>query len=172
MAISDPERAIGVLAVIEEAASRTLVEMRSMVGTLRDGAEAELAPQQGLLDLHRLADEVPGHMHVAVSIEPDMHVIGPASQSAIYRIARESITNAVRHARNATKVTIDVAGSEDGVTLTVHDDGAAAQSKGSGYGLLGMAERAELLGGSFHAGPAPSGGWRVAVNLPRSVHQS
>ena len=98
MAATDPERALGVLAVIEEAASRTLVDMRSMVGTLRDGAEAELAPQQGLQDLHRLAGEVPGDLQVAVSVEDTVGAVASATQSAIYRIARESITNAVRHA--------------------------------------------------------------------------
>jgi len=171
MALSDPERALGVLAVIEEAASRTLIEMRSMVGTLRDGAEAELAPQQGLADLHRLAEEVPGDLKITVVIGDSTGSIAEASQSAMYRIARESITNAVRHARNATEVTVAVNGSAETVTLSVVDDGAAVSSKGSGYGLLGMAERAEMLGGSFNAGPAGNHGWKVAVTLPRASYQ-
>lgn len=172
MAMNDPERALAVLGVIEEAASRTLIEMRSMVGTLRDGAEAELAPQQGLADLHRLAEDAPGEINVNVVIDDSTGTIGAASQSAIYRIARESITNAVRHARNATEVTVAVSGTTDTVNLDIIDDGAAAQSKGSGYGLLGMAERAEMLGGSFNAGPSADRGWRVAVTLPRAGYPS
>ena len=110
MAATDPERAIGVLAVIEEAASRTLVEMRSMVSTLRDGAEAELAPQQGLQDLRRLAEDTAGAVPVTVSIDGAVGTVGSATESALYRIARESITNAVRHASGATEISVAVAG--------------------------------------------------------------
>ena len=172
MAATDRERAIGVLAVIEEAASRTLVEMRSMVSTLRDGAEAELAPQQGLQDLRRLAEDTAGAVPVTVSIDGAVGTVGSATESALYRIARESITNAVRHASGATEISVAVTGSEGVISLTVRDDGITNPSNGVGYGLLGMAERVELLGGSFAAGPAPDRGWQVAATIPRNGGQS
>ena len=167
MAATDPERALGVLAVIEEAASQTLLEMRSMVGTLRHDADAEMAPQHVLGDLHRLADEVVGDLRVTVSIHDSVGSAGAATQSAIYRIARESMTNVVRHARGASEIAIDVTGCAERITVTVVDDGVATQSNGAGYGLLGMAERAKILGGSFHAGPGPATGWQVVASFPR-----
>ncbi|MDG1086101.1 MAG: sensor histidine kinase [Acidimicrobiales bacterium] len=172
MAATDRERAIGVLAVIEEAASRTLVEMRSMVSTLRDGAEAELAPQQGLQDLRRLAEDTAGAVPVTVSIDEAIGTVGSATEPALYRIARESITNAVRHASGAAEISVAVAGLGDSISLTVCDDGITTPSNGVGYGLLGMAERAELLGGSFDAGPGPDRGWQVAATIPRTGGQS
>jgi len=83
------------------------------------------------------------------------------------------VTNAVRHATNATRVDIHVITSPDVVRLTVVDDGQASGAPGlGGYGLIGMAERAKLLGGSLDAGRGPDGGWRIAAELPRRVAAS
>jgi signal transduction histidine kinase len=167
LAATDPQRALTVLQVIEEAASRTLADMRSMVGTLRDGA-AELTPRQGVADLHALAHDTAGGPSIEVSVDQDLGEIGPAADAALYRIAQESITNALRHARSASTVTVRVDAASDLVRLTVRDDGeAAAVTRGEGYGLLGMAERAQLLGGTFTAGPDGRRGWRVEAELPR-----
>lgn len=171
VAATDPDRALGVLAVIEAAASRTLTEMRTMVGALRDGAEAELSPQQGVGDLTRLAELVPDTLAVDVDVAADVGVLGPAVEAAVYRIARESVTNAVRHARRATLIRICVEPVGDLVRLTVTDDGAGGDGpRGDGYGLVGMAERAHLLGGHCVAGPSPTGrGWLVEAALPRQA---
>ena len=101
----------------------------------------------------------------------DLDELSPAVRVAIYRTAQESITNAVRHARHATRITVDVAGDGEQVRLTVRDDGAASTTGHiqPGYGLLGMAERASLLGGTLRAGPDPDGGWTVSVLLPKGV---
>jgi signal transduction histidine kinase len=67
---------------------------------------------------------------------------------------------------------VEVTGDVGVVRLRVHDDGEAARpAAGAGYGLLGMAERAKLLGGSCQAGPDPAGGWTVEATLPREVPQ-
>ncbi|MEO6652574.1 MAG: sensor histidine kinase [Ilumatobacteraceae bacterium] len=167
LAETDPQRALAVLAVIEDAASRTLSEMRAMVGTLRAGAD--LAPQQGVGDLHRLAREVGGGVPVEVDIADDLGPIGAAIDAALFRIAQESITNAVRHARRASVIVVTVEHADTCVRLTVADDGepSGAQSE-RGFGILGMTERAHLLGGSLTAGPAHGRGWRVCADLPRS----
>src|SRR3712207_7436925 len=69
-----------------------------------------------------------------------------------YRLAQESVTNARRHARHATQVTVAVTGEDDRVRLTIDDDGSAAGGRApAGYGLVGMRERAALLGGTFSA---------------------
>ena len=167
LAATDPQRALAVLQVIEAAASRTLADMRSMVGTLRDGA-AELTPRQGVADLAALAHDTPGGPSIEVSVDRELGELGPASDAALYRIAQESITNALRHARHASTVTVRVDGASELVRLTVHDDGELpAGARGEGYGLLGMAERAALLGGTFSAGPNGRRGWRVEAELPR-----
>lgn len=170
VAAADPHRAVEVLVVIEEAASRTLGEMRTMVGSLRNGTETELAPRQGVADLTRLARELPGDLRVDVDVDGELGAVGPAVDAAIYRIAQESITNAVRHARGATRVEVRLVPAGESVTLIVTDDGVpAAGGGGHGYGLLGMAERAHLLGGHLTAGPGGDRGWRVTAELPRTA---
>lgn len=164
VAATDPDRAFGILGVIEEQASRTLVEMRAIVGTLRAG-EAELAPQQSIADLHRLSGDVAGALRVSIDVDPALD-LSPAVGTAIYRIAQESVTNAVRHAHHATGVEVTVRADAEAVLLDVHDDGQAAGIAEPGYGLTGMAERTHLLGGTFSAGPASGGGWRVRAVFP------
>lgn len=75
----------------------------------------------------------------------------------------------MRHARNATRITIDVAEHGDLVPLTICDDGdgGSASRPTSGYGLIGMTERTSFLGGTLRAGPGPEGGWMVEAALPR-----
>ena len=172
VAATRPDAALDALGVIEEEASRTLAEMRGMVGVLREGGEEpDLAPQRGVADIERLARGVGDRPRVGVDLSGDLEDLGPSVGAAIYRIAQESITNAVRHARRATRVDVSVAGEEDCVRLTVRDDGDASPTgrSGAGYGLVGMAERAMLFGGTLEAGPSPDGGWTVTAVLPRGI---
>ena len=101
---SDPAAALDALAVIEEEASRTLTEMRAMVGALRQGEEPDLAPQRGVADLQRLASGPAERPRVQVELSGDLDGLGPSVDAALYRLAQESITNALRHARHATRV--------------------------------------------------------------------
>jgi signal transduction histidine kinase len=173
LAATAPERAVEILAVIEQAATTTLNEMRAMVGSLRSGAGVDLVPQQGVADLPRLARGVVGGPDVDVDVHADVGHLGPAVDAAIYRIAQESITNSVRHARRARHVSVLVEPAGDSVRVTVTDDGEGSETgSGEGYGLLGMAERTHLLGGRFEAGPALPRGWRVSAELPRTAARS
>jgi signal transduction histidine kinase len=170
MAATNPERALEILSVIEDAASRTLAEMRTMVGSLRAGADAELTPQRGIADLPRLARDATGDVRVEVDMSRYVGSVGPAVDAAVFRIAQESITNAVRHARHATNVLVCVDSDGADVRVMVTDDGDGGDATpGRGYGLLGMAERAHLLGGQFEAGPVSPRGWRVSATLPREA---
>lgn len=171
VAAADPAAALDALAVIEEEASRTLSEMRAMVGALRDG-EADLAPQRGIADIARLTSVAGERPQVAVELTGDLDGLRPSIDAAIYRLAQESITNAVRHARNATRVSVSVQGDPDCVRLTVGDDGDPAgfdPRSSTGFGLIGMAERAKLLGGALAAGPNPHRGWTVEAVLPKAT---
>jgi signal transduction histidine kinase len=171
VAATRPEAAVDALAVIEAEGSRTLAEMRTMVGVLRDDGTAALVPQPGVADLERLARSVGDRPRVEVEVSGELEDFGPAVGAAIYRIAQESITNAVRHARQATRIDVRVASDGDAVRLTIRDDGEAtsAPRNSLGYGLVGMTERAMLLGGSFAAGPGAERGWTVDVVLPRTA---
>ena len=107
---------------------------------------------------------------VELKLSGDLEDLGPSVGAAIYRIAQESITNAVRHARHATVIEVRVVGDDpDVVRLTISDDGEGSTVRTPlGYGLVGMNERATLLGGSFEAGPGPDRGWTVQAVLPRT----
>ncbi|MFC6420729.1 sensor histidine kinase [Ornithinimicrobium tianjinense] len=169
VATTSPERATEVLAVIEEAASRTLTELRSMVGVLRAADDACLSPQAGVADLPQLAGRSSGGPEVDVGLSGQLDGLTPAVDAALYRLAQESVTNARRHARHATRVTVRVVGEAERVRLTVVDDGVPGPAAGhaEGFGLVGMRERATLLGGTFRAGPGPDGGWLVEAVLPQ-----
>ncbi|WP_330276061.1 sensor histidine kinase [Lentzea sp. NBC_00516] len=162
-----PEKAAEFLAVIESEASRTLAEMRSMVRVLREEEAVAYSPQLGVADLPALAraDATPT---VEVSLDGSSTRLARPVDTALYRLAQESLTNAVRHARSATRVGIDVRREGDAVRLRVSDDGHTVPGPAPepGFGLLGMAERAQLLGGSLSAGPGPEGGWVVEAVLP------
>ncbi|MEV0949434.1 sensor histidine kinase [Promicromonospora sp. NPDC050249] len=162
-----PEKAAEVLAAIESEASRTLAEMRSMVRVLRDEEDVAYAPQLGVADLPGLArtDATPT---VEVSLDGSSVRLAGPMDAAVYRLAQEALTNAVRHARNATRVGIDVRREGKAVRLRVSDDGQTEPGPAPepGFGLLGMSERAQLLGGSLSAGPRAEGGWVVEAVLP------
>jgi glucose-6-phosphate-specific signal transduction histidine kinase len=170
IAASHPERAIEALATIEDAATRTLTELHAMVGVLRASQATEFAPQPGMAEVEQLANGGETRPCVEVMLAGELGDLSPAVGAAIYRLAQESITNARRHARHATRVTVAVSGDADQVRLTVDDDGSSgtASRAPGGYGLVGMRERATLLGGTFHAGPTAGRGWRVEANLPRT----
>ncbi len=165
-----PGAAAEALEIIETEGSRTLAEMRTMVGALRDTEEAELAPQGGVADIERLARLSGDAPRVEVHMTGDLEGLRPSVGAAAYRIAQESITNAMRHARHASRIDVLVAGDADCVRLTVRDDGDAVSGgrSPSGFGLVGMRERAMLLGGTLEAGPGPSKGWLVDAVLPRA----
>lgn len=172
LAATRPDAALDALAVIEAEASRTLAEMRAMVRVLRDGAPAAYVPQPGVADLADLARSAPGPV-IDVELVGSIERIPSQIDSAAYRIAQEALTNALRHARHATRVEISVAAGDGRLRLRVSDDGRLdpSRSPGRGFGLLGMTERAHLLGGTVHAGPAPAGGWDVEAVLPMETHR-
>jgi signal transduction histidine kinase len=167
-----PEAVLDALVVVEKEASRALTEMRTIVGALRRGEGGDLTPQPGVADIARLA-QTNGHApRVDVTLTGDLADLPPSVDAAVFRLAQESVTNALRHARHATSVQVVVTGDDARVRLTVWDDGdprPAGAASSSGFGLLGMAERARLLGGTLEAGPGRDHGWTVVAELPRRI---
>jgi signal transduction histidine kinase len=171
-AATKPEAALDALAVIETEASKTLTEMRAMVGTLRDGDQPDYTPQPGVGDLDELGSHSGGSLPVHVELTGNLGELRPAVDAAVFRLAQESVTNAMRHARNASRVAVNVYGGAESVRLIVDDDGEQAtggtSNHDAGFGLIGMAERAKLLGGTLVAGPRPGRGWVVDATIPRN----
>ncbi len=172
LAATSPSSPLEALEVIEVEASRTLAEMRAMVRVLRNEAPVDYAPQPGVADLERLSGASPAGPRVEVRVSGDLDALPAAIDAAVFRIAQEAVTNALRHARNATRIDVTVAGDQSTVSLVVRDDGdpgTADPAPEAGFGLTGMVERALLLGGACRAGPCPGRGWAVSATLPRQV---
>ena len=168
LAASDPDASVQALRTNKSEASRTLAEMRSIVGVLRRGDD-EPGPRKGLADLQGLADD--GRKpSIELETHGDLDGVAPSIQTAVFRIAQEATTNARRHARRATGITVQVQGSAEDVEIVITDDGDASYvdpATASGYGLVGMTERVSLHGGSLDAGPNPGRGWTVRAVLPK-----
>jgi signal transduction histidine kinase len=167
---TNPDAATAALRVIEAEASRTLAEMRSMVRVLRRDDDVELAPAPKVRDLEALAGGGAGGPVIDVALTGDTDTLPAPIATAVVRIAQEAVTNARRHARNASRIDVRVDADATRVHLTVHDDGAASPTGygiGTGYGITGMTERAALLGGTCTAGRVADG-WTVTADLPRT----
>jgi len=157
---TDPE----VVAAIERAhhlAADGLDEARAAIGALR--GDAMPGPER----LRALADGFGDRARLTVSGEP--HALPSEARLAIYRTAQEALTNVTRHS-DAERVELRLAYERDGTRLEIEDSGPgvpvpAGASLGGGYGITGMRERAELLGGRLDAGPTERG-FRIELWLP------
>jgi signal transduction histidine kinase len=169
-----PEKAADALASIKETSKTALDEVRSVLGMLRaeggTSADAPLVPEP---DLDRLPSLVEASSHDELEIRLDdrlAHAEVPAQvQLALYRIVQESLTNVARHATGAQVVDVVLEQTDGAYRVEVRDDGNGVDgsaSESGGRGVLGMRERAELLGGHLSAGPAPDGGFVVSGEIP------
>ena len=165
---TDPEAAVTALRVIADEASRTLAEMRTIVRSLRTDGQGGTAPLPGLGDVRGLAGPTtPGGPPVHVDLQGDEGRVPESVAAAAYRLVQESVTNARRHARRASRIEVTVRAGDDAVTVEVTDDGERAAAPADvGFGIAGMVERAEGLGGTCVAGPRAGGGWAVTAVLP------
>jgi signal transduction histidine kinase len=167
---AQPSAATDALRDIETEAGRALAEMRALVRILRTNETDALTPGPRIADLAQLAGPSRGGPTVDVELIGDLEGLSPPVSAAVYRLAQEAVTNARRHARRATRIAVSVAADTQTVQLRVNDDGEIPSGRSptlAGYGLTGMVERAELLGGACQAGPDPVKGWTVTAVLPR-----
>ena len=162
----DPEQARTALAAVKETSKTALEEVRSVLGVIRNDGDAPLSPQAELAELPRLVAGVRSPGFEAELVDRlDGAVPGRAAQFAAFRIAQEALTNVVRHA-GATRAVVAVERLGDELLVTIDDDGTGLAGAPEGSGILGMRERAALLGGSVEVGPSPRGGTRVTARLP------
>jgi signal transduction histidine kinase len=190
-----PDRARSALTTISEVSKQALVEVRSVLGVLREVDEH--APRAPSASLTRLRDLIENAGAAGVSVHIDQagerRPLPGAADVAAYRILQEALTNCARHSPG-TNVMVRICYEEDDLIIEVDDDGpglhgsaaggrpgAAAGGAwpgagaggrpgsggdGSGNGIIGMTERAHALGGTLEAGPWPDGGFRVRACLP------
>ncbi|MEL6868890.1 MAG: sensor histidine kinase [Pseudomonadota bacterium] len=169
---TDPEAATEAMAAVENAGRNALTEMRHLLGVLRpaDG-DGALAPQPGIGDLPALVSEVN-------DAGPEVHLQTTGSTAdlparlelTVYRIVQEALTNVIKHAGTDVTVSVHVDTREHEIVVRVTDDGRGGNSIASGgHGIVGMRERAELLGGVLNAGATADGGFEVHAVLPREA---
>ncbi len=164
----DPLAAERLLTSIESSGRQGLAEMRRLLDVLVGVEEtAPLSPQPSLQHLDVLVAEIrSAGLPVDVSVRGDQRPLPPGVDLAAYRIVQESLTNTLRHTRDA-RATVSVIYHRDGVDVEVSDDGRPVEVEaGSGRGLVGMRERVALYGGSLDVGPRPGGGFLVRASLP------
>ncbi|MFI0820797.1 sensor histidine kinase [Streptomyces sp. NPDC021098] len=174
-----PEQARQALRAIETGARSALGELRLLLRAFRldgeedegDGDGEQREPGPSLARLDELADVVRATgTAVRVHREGVMDGLPAAVDLAAYRIVQEALTNALRHAVGADEVSVRVTAEGECVKVVVVDNGLVSQGRsaaaGAGRGLVGMRERARLVGGSLRAGPLPGGGFEVAARLP------
>jgi signal transduction histidine kinase len=165
-----PQQARETLEVIEQTSARALDELRATLGMLRDPDQDARMPPAGLAQVEELATLArEAGLDVKVEVTSPPAELPTAIDQAAYRILRESITNAIRHAGPARLVVL-VGYGPGSLELLVADDGRGRgdpnDAQGTGRGIAGMRERAALLGGELTVGPRPGGGFQVRARLP------
>jgi signal transduction histidine kinase len=165
----DPERAKESLRSVRAQGRETLDALRSIVGILREtGDDASgTVPVPGLGDVGSLVDSARASGTVVdVRVDGSLPTLPPLADVTAYRTVQEALVNARRHAPGAL-VSVVLQSTPGRLVVLVENalPGAAAAST-PGYGLVGMRERAVLVGGRLEAGPTGSGAWRVRLELP------
>ena len=162
----DPALVERPLLAIRETAREALADMRRVLGALRAGDAAELAPEPGLARLRSLVEQTRATgLDVDVRIEGAPVPLPPSLDLAAYRVLQEGLTNVRKHAA-ARRVEVVVRYGRDSVGVEVTDDGAGGGAGGgAGRGLAGIRERVALLGGEFVAATR-SEGFALSVTLP------
>jgi signal transduction histidine kinase len=163
-----PERARESLVTIQDTGREAIVELRRMLGLLRDPvAQASLAPQPSVDHLDALLDQVrAAGLPVELTVEGRPRRLPPGIDRSAYRIVQEGLTNALKHAGPA-HASVRLRYGERALELEVLDDGRGpAGASGGGFGLLGMRERAALYGGVLAARERPGGGYALSARLP------
>jgi signal transduction histidine kinase len=165
---ASPERAIQATQRISATGRQALVEMRRLLGVLREeSSEHPLEPQPSLDRLDELLARVnAAGIPVTMDLDGDPHELAEGVQLTVFRVAQEALTNTLKHADRPTCAHLALSCRPGAVELEVTDTGdGRAEVAAGGRGLHGMRERAASYGGRLEAGPRPQGGWRVQLQL-------
>jgi signal transduction histidine kinase len=167
---SDPASARRLLDSVAETGRRSLDETGRLLHVIRDvDGELGLSPAPGLADVDDLVEVFrAGGMHVDFEARPALPELAGGVDVSAYRVVQEALTNAARYALDG-HVRLSLEGTGDGVRIAASNTADGRTGKGSGLGLLGMAERVALLGGSMRHGLAGDGRYELEVVLPGRV---
>ncbi|SMD08916.1 Signal transduction histidine kinase [Lentzea albidocapillata] len=169
---SQPEVAENAVRTIADTGRLALTEMRRLLGVLRsEEAETQWAPQPDARGVVELAENTrAAGVPVRLEINGDVDDLPVGVGLSVYRIVQEALTNTIKHAGAGTTALVRLARSPEELRLEVTDNGFGTPHDvvkvSGGNGLIGMRERAAVLGGEFEAGPNPGGGWRVRATFP------
>ena len=172
---AEPDNAAAALRNIRSVSSKALTDLRGAVGVLRDSAGPAAEPVGGLADLGRLVESAAaGGLAITVTSSGTPGEVPLVVDAAAYRTVQESITNVLKHSSSSTAL-VQIDHRADRIELLVRNPVAAqpipvtagrSASPGNGFGITGMRERAELLGGTASAIPTADGGFEVRATLP------
>jgi signal transduction histidine kinase len=167
----DPDRSRGALETIETVARETLTEIDRLVGALRDEGglrdeDGSVEPPRGVAALESLAQRHrAAGLDVAIAVDGERRTLPPAVDQAAYRIVQESLTNALLHGRGTADVALTFADDVLEIAVTNPVPPQAPAAGGGGHGIIGMRERAILVGGRLEVG-SNDGVFRVHAQLP------
>ena len=170
---SQPDKARQALNSIETAGREALTEMRRLLQVLRPDAHSDARPPQtGLDQIPALVDQTAAAgLPVALSVHGEHRRLPAGVEQCAYRIVQEALTNTMKHAGPA-RASVQLTYTPTALELEVCDTGnGLSRHRGVGHGLIGMQERAALVGGRLGVGRAPNGGVRVHAVLPTNGHQ-
>jgi signal transduction histidine kinase len=169
VAADDPAAAVRAMAAVEEAGRQALEELRHLLGVLRPpSAPAAVEPQPGLDGLAALVESTRrAGVDVALTTEGVVTGLPGRVELSAYRIVQESLTNVVKHAGPGARTLVRLTNDGSCLLVEVTDDGSGTTVlPGAGHGIVGMRERALLLGGTLDVGPGADGGFGVRAALP------
>ncbi|MET9339204.1 histidine kinase [Nonomuraea sp. NPDC003804] len=157
-----------IMASIRENSVQGLAEMRTMIGLLRqDGEDTDASTRPRLQDVADLVERArQAGVDAGMTVEGTPRELPVSVDLAGYRIVQEALTNAMKHGDDRATVTITFAPDHVSVVVDNPLAGGGSALPGSGAGLVGMRERAGLVGGRFEAGPYDDKHWRVRATLP------
>jgi len=169
VAADDLEGAVQAMEAVEVAGRQALSELRHLLDVLRPEADVDgLDPQPGLADVPRLVAQFEqAGLDVSLTMNGARTDLPVRVDLSAFRIVQEALTNVLKHAGTTARAEVRLSTDDHGVAIEVLDDGHRDTIlPGSGQGIVGMRERAQLLGGSLEAGPRPRGGFQVVARLP------
>jgi signal transduction histidine kinase len=168
-----PELAEAAVKTISDTGRQALTELRRLLGVLRseDQSGTQWAPQPDARELDNLAENCrAAGLPVRLEIIGDVEHLPVGLGLGVYRIVQEALTNTLKHAGTGASAVVKVLRTDEKVVIEVTDNGFGTPhdlvAVSGGNGLIGMRERAGVLGGTLEAGPNPGGGWRVRAVLP------
>src|SRR5260221_4678539 len=163
----DPARAAVEIAEARRVASQSMQEVRNAVAALRPMSIATLSLPEAITQLANEFEHSVEGIQITLDLETQRPLLAPDVQVAFYRAAQEAFTNVRKHSQ-ASKVLARLRYEDESLELLVLDNGRriAHTEKVSGFGLVGLRERLELMGGKVVYGQAEQRGFRVSVRAP------